>query len=360
MADSPQTDNGISILVAEDTPDNQALVKRVLRSAGYRVDIAANGQEALALCSRHRYDLILMDLQMPVMDGFEAAVAIRASESGPRMPIIAFSALPLPEYRDRCLTLGMDEYIQKPFDEKVFLEAVARLTAPQPLILVVDDAEESRRLIEKYIVGLGRYKTTSAGNGIEAIRAIQKYRVAMVLMDMEMPVMDGYTAARAIRGMKIKPEIPVIAMTAHEGDREIAKCLKAGCAGYLHKPARRADLAAAIREHVKASSGRFPVEKPEYVFVNADISELIPGYLENRGKDSLAIVKLLEEGNIQEIRRLGHSMSGSGGGYGFREISSLGKALEKAALANNLEDIERLNRRLSSYLKTVRVVLKED
>jgi signal transduction histidine kinase/DNA-binding response OmpR family regulator len=104
------------VLAAEDNPVNKKLISRLLEKEGYRADIVANGVEALAAVAREPYDLILMDCQMPEMDGYEATMAIRAAEAGAarRMPIIALTASAMEKDRERCLAAGMDDHLTKP------------------------------------------------------------------------------------------------------------------------------------------------------------------------------------------------------------------------------------------------------
>jgi CheY-like chemotaxis protein len=104
------------VLVAEDHPVNREVVTAVLQSLGCRVSVAENGCEALERCCAERFDLVLMDIQMPEMDG-QATVGIRAHEARagwPRLPIIALTANALKEDRDACLAAGMDDYLVKP------------------------------------------------------------------------------------------------------------------------------------------------------------------------------------------------------------------------------------------------------
>ena len=116
----------LKILLAEDTLANQKLALAVLRSRGHLVDVASNGREAIDLACRRRYDLVLMDVQMPVMDGLQATAAIRSldEELGPNVPIVALTAHALRGDQDRCREAGMDGYIAKPIDINSFLSFV--------------------------------------------------------------------------------------------------------------------------------------------------------------------------------------------------------------------------------------------
>jgi CheY-like chemotaxis protein len=122
------------ILLVEDNVDNQNLVRRILEKAGYWVVIAENGTAAVNAVRQARYDLILMDVQMPGMDGFEATRTIRSWErehAVGRTPIIAMTAHAIAGYREQCLAQGMDDYLTKPLKKQVLLDAVGRYLANQ-------------------------------------------------------------------------------------------------------------------------------------------------------------------------------------------------------------------------------------
>jgi two-component system, sensor histidine kinase and response regulator len=106
----------VRILVVEDNPINQEVALELLRSVGLQADLAVNGQKAVEMFSQHPYDLILMDMQMPVMDGLTATRAIRQSEHGKSLPILAMTANAFGEDRQRCLDAGMNDHVAKPVD----------------------------------------------------------------------------------------------------------------------------------------------------------------------------------------------------------------------------------------------------
>ena len=117
---------GIRILLVDDAPDNRALVNRVLSIYGASVKNAESGQEALNSCAENTWDIILMDMQMPVMDGFQTTKALRAR--GYQQPIIALTAHALPEERQQCLAAGCNDHVTKPIDWDRLVEAILRWT----------------------------------------------------------------------------------------------------------------------------------------------------------------------------------------------------------------------------------------
>jgi signal transduction histidine kinase len=123
----------LRVLVAEDTPANQRLIFLVLSRRGHVVEFASNGREALQQASQKSFDVILMDVQMPEMDGLQATAAIRALPGSSRVPIIALTAHAMAGDRDRCLAAGMDDYLAKPLDVMKLIEMVEACGRP-PLV----------------------------------------------------------------------------------------------------------------------------------------------------------------------------------------------------------------------------------
>ena len=119
---------GINILVVEDNEVNQKVASSLLKKKGWKVDIACNGKEALRILKTSDYDLILMDVQMPVLDGMKTTGIIREYESpkGKRTPIIAMTAHVLKGDREKCLEAGMDDYLSKPINpEELYYKIIA-------------------------------------------------------------------------------------------------------------------------------------------------------------------------------------------------------------------------------------------
>ncbi len=243
-----------NILLVEDMPDNQKLATKLLEKAGYRVDVADNGSLGVRAVKRFKYDLILMDIQMPEMDGFEATAAIRAWEKEQaieRTPIIAFTAHAVGGYREKCIEHDMDDYITKPVRKVKLLETVSKWIDNRHTILVVDDSIDNRNLLQNYFKNREEYKPLFATNGEEAIRIFESQSLSLILMDMEMPVMDGYSATAKIRKTRQGRDIPIIALTAHNDPVQLNKCLQSGCNQALSKPIRKGRLFETISEHIR-------------------------------------------------------------------------------------------------------------
>jgi CheY-like chemotaxis protein len=145
-----------SILVVDDEPANRALAAGILAAAGWRVDEADNGDRAVAAVREHRYDLVLMDIQMPGRDGFDAARAIRnGAGPGTTVPILAFTAVPPGDALERARAAGMDGHIGKPFTPQALLAATDPWRpdgAPSPAasLVAIFGAAEIARLLERF------------------------------------------------------------------------------------------------------------------------------------------------------------------------------------------------------------------
>jgi CheY-like chemotaxis protein/HPt (histidine-containing phosphotransfer) domain-containing protein len=139
---------GLRILLAEDNPVNQKLALKLLEKQGHRVQVAASGKEALAALGRERFDLVVMDVQMPEMDGLEATRAIRERErvTGDHVPVIAMTAHAMSGDRERCLEAGMDAYVAKPIQKKELLATIRK--AMQPAKSAVFDEVELMERVE--------------------------------------------------------------------------------------------------------------------------------------------------------------------------------------------------------------------
>jgi CheY-like chemotaxis protein len=245
--------------VVEDNEDNRTLVKKILEATGYVIDFAKDGQAAVEAVNSFHYDLILMDVQMPIMDGFGATKRIRQVEQHlgeERTPIIALTAHAFADYREKCLQHEMDDFLTKPLKKAKLLQAVEKWIDPRPTIQVVDDSGDNRKLIQSFLKKETDYRLIFSHNGREAVECFKRRPCSVILMDMEMPIMNGYAATTAIRQLENGRKVPIIALTAHQGKKESQKCLDAGCSSYLSKPVRKDEISGTLRQYLSTEESK--------------------------------------------------------------------------------------------------------
>jgi CheY-like chemotaxis protein len=221
-------------------------------------------------------------------------------------------------------------------------------------ILLADDSEDNRFLILAYLPKNIR-RVDIAENGAIAVELFQKNRYDVVLMDVEMPVMDGYTATRAIRRVesaKGAPTTPVLALTAHAAAELTATAIEAGFTELLTKPIRKGTLLEALGRYRPRSVSDAPTAR-ERVLVEPGMEDVVPRYLNKRRAEIPLYRKALGDSNFEAIRNLGHKMKGTGAGYGFQILTDLGDALESAAKRVDAAEIQVKIDELAQYLDAV-------
>ena len=202
-------------------------------------------------------------------------------------------------------------------------------------------------MIEAYLKASG-YGADVARNGQIAFEKFISGTYDIVLMDVQMPIMDGYSAARRIRQWESDngaTPVPILALTAHALPEEVRKSFDAGCTAHLTKPIRKATLIAAIEEHTMG-----------LVRVLPSLAALVPGFLDGRRRDIVTIAAALQCSDFDGVRILGHNMKGSGAGYGFNRITEIGASLEQAAGRRAPEAIRTQSAELVRYLDGLHVV----
>lgn len=225
-------------------------------------------------------------------------------------------------------------------------------------ILLADDAEENRFLIRNYLKD-SACVIDEVGNGALAVEKFKQRFYDAVLMDTEMPVLDGYSATRAMRAFeqeRASAPTPILALTAHALREARDRSLEAGCTDHLTKPIKRATLIQAIDKFVPAA---LAVDRIQ-VSVESWLKPVVGGYLENRRGDVVKLRTALDSGDYAMIRTLGHQMAGTGGAYGFEPITEIGSALEESALAGDPARTRTSIEELDRYLNAVRVDWSED
>jgi CheY-like chemotaxis protein len=270
---------GLRTLVVDDNDTNRLILRELLSSWKAVVTEAETGTAALAELQRAQaagapYELLLLDCRMPEMDGFQVAEAIRAHSGLTGVTMMMLTSDNRKDHIQRSRDLGLAGYVVKPIRRTDLLEAVATAVgqnrsavspapaevppAPAPAedqralrILLAEDSSDNRLLIQSYFKKT-LHHLDIADNGVIAVAKFRARNYDLVLMDMQMPVKDGYAATRAIRQWERdhgRPPTPIIALTAHalKGDEE--KTLAAGCTAHLAKPIKKAVLLQAIQEY---------------------------------------------------------------------------------------------------------------
>jgi PAS domain S-box-containing protein len=233
--------------------------------------------------------------------------------------------------------------------------------APLPAlrILMAEDSPDNCTIALAYLEDTP-YVVDVAETGVLACEMFKAGRYDLVLMDRQMPAMDGLTATRTIRTWEKannRAPTPIIALTASalKGDRE--SCLAAGCTAYLTKPIKQDVLLQAIRDHsaVKAPAGSKAIAQAARPSRAAQrVIELTPAYLENCRLNVIAMLAALDCGDFEVVTILGHNLRGSGGGFGFQMITDIGAGLEQAADVSDGPQSRRWVGELSTYLDHLR------
>jgi PAS domain S-box-containing protein len=292
---------GMRILVVDDTAVNRMILRETLTPRGVLVTCVESGQSALdeidrAAAGGNPYRAVLLDCRMPGMDGIEVARRIRRRGLGPRdRPIILMlTSDDLRATMERAREVGVEIFMIKPIRRADLFQALSRalgasgassqLTPPaerdgvdstlgsdvfdemRPLrILLADDSRDNRLLVQAYFKKTPHIIDEAEDGGA----AIEKFRTGiydLVLMDIEMPIVDGYSATRAIRAMENgtgRRRVPILALTASVLTEALKKAIDAGCDGYVVKPVKKATLVAAVYNAIRAAETNAAACAPE-------------------------------------------------------------------------------------------------
>jgi len=266
--------HGKRILVVDDNATNRLIINKQLSTCGAIVEEVQNGKLALDVVNKmvqenKYFDVILLDCRMPVMDGFEFIENMKLKNFDLNT-ILMLSSSDLNENIERAGNLGIGGYLVKPIKRAELIQQLgltikqdsaadvkevqqqAEVHEIKPLhILLVEDNPDNRLLINAYLKKLP-YQLDEAENGQIAVDKFQHSDYDIVLMDVQMPVMDGHQATRLIREWEAqnnRAATPIISLTAHAIKEEIDKCLAAGCNTHLSKPVKKATLIETIQAY---------------------------------------------------------------------------------------------------------------
>ena len=285
-ADDLQTLVGLRALVVDNNRTNRFIFEEMLGTWGMRIDVADSGPAAMDTVRKAGeaglpYNLFLLDAVMPDMDGFSLAERLREDPAMKDVPILILSSAGRTHDAVRCDTLEFTQCLTKPVKQSDLLDAtlaalevsvvetvdVPALAEPLPpamrrRVLLAEDGQVNRKVIVDLLEPRG-HRVTAVNNGREVLSALENGTFDLVLMDIQMPEMDGLEATRIIRERERSTgeRVRIAAMTAHvmQGDRE--RCLEEGMDDYLPKPVRAGDLYDIVENDV--SSDGAPPEDPD-------------------------------------------------------------------------------------------------
>jgi two-component system sensor histidine kinase/response regulator len=395
---------GMPILIVDDNATNRLLLQEILASWGLSPTTAADAQEALRLASRAfqngtPYQLALLDMQMPTTNGFTLAERMKSTPFGENLKMIMLSSMGQKGDSKRCREAGISGYLSKPVKQSELLDTILMTMELQEEATVItrhtlcDLREqlnillaEDNRINQTLAMNLLRtrgHRVTLATNGREAVEVFQQHDFDLILMDIQMPEMDGFEATRRIREWaQGNAAIPIIAMTAHamKGDEE--KCIDAGMDDYVSKPIQPATLFDVIDKVVrntqknkttKASRGdtgnvfaprSFDLAKAmETVLNDEDIFREIAELFLQELPDSLAKIR---QGVVDKdgytLERAAHSLKGSVGNFGADEAYKTAQHLEllgkQGKLERAAEEFSRLKKSVDDLAQELKLVLQ--
>ncbi len=232
--------------------------------------------------------------------------------------------------------------------------AQAPLAALAGKVLIAEDNEDLQALLQFQLTELG-LECVAVGDGFRAVEVAASGDFDLVMMDMEMPRMDGYEAVHVLRARGYQR--PIIAFTAHESGADAERALAAGCDRVLGKPCTLERLRDALAPHVEAREAprRAPSAAATAIRVDADprLRDLVVLFLEHARRDAAHIGSSLDARDLEQVRRVGHTLKGSGSSFGFDALAQLGGMLEHAARNADVESARRIGARLQDYLSRV-------
>jgi CheY-like chemotaxis protein len=254
-------------------------------------------------------------------------------------------------------------------------------------VLIADDAPENQRLLAAYLKNFA-FDLKLVSDGSQAVEEFASARYDIILMDIQMPHMDGLTATRRIRALERErgaKAVPIVCVTACTGCEDIQATVCAGCSEYCAKPVSQSHIIHVIAQYYNrsrrepldlglaavASQARpdaAPIVQPQQdqnrgepaeIFLTppAQVRAIAPGYLATRRKEMAHLESLLANSDWAQLRTLGHRMKGSGAPYGFAEVTAIGGAIERAAQLSDAPALARELKKLADYLRRVRLTV---
>jgi CheY-like chemotaxis protein len=385
----PQSLRRLSALVVDDNPSAREILVDALRDVTERVDAVASGDEALEAVRRsdtHRpYDVVFMDWRMPEMDGLEATRRIKSDPALKKAPdIVMVTAFGREEVREEAERLEVSGFLLKPVTKSMLVDTLVSIFAPKAVeargaagetsrpsrllgvrILLAEDNPINQQIAVELLEGVGA-RVATAENGADAVRKLLGVAFPppydLVLMDLQMPEMDGYQATAKIRSDPRFARLPIIAMTAHATLEERQRCLDAGMNDHVSKPIEPEVLYATVERWSKPGTSKpeaptqrmapAPAAPPRGGTANEEglppidgvdtadglarvagnrrlYRSLLQQFASEQGAAGTEIAESLGRGDRETAERTAHTVKGVAGNLGMKGLHAAAEALER-------------------------------
>jgi two-component system, sensor histidine kinase and response regulator len=389
----------LPVLIVDDNSTNRRILFELLNQWGMKPSVVETAEAALvemhhAVENGHPYPIVLVDFMMPQMDGFGLAEEVHKDPSLAASSLMMLSSAVHSEYRARSRELGFAAYLNKPIKQSELLDtimrnlrgsaaerqkavsSVAQMRSSRALrILLAEDSIVNQKLAVRLLEKWG-HKITVASTGRQALDTLDRQNFDLVLMDVQMPEMDGCEAATAIRYRERTTggHVPIIAMTAHamKGDREL--CLKAGMDSYVSKPIRPQELFDAIEGECAATSAAdaLAVDAP---LVDEGMANWATA-LERIGGDASALREVVELFAVESVdllselrdalaqvdpvrvRRVAHTLRSTAGLFEATPVIAAASTLETMGQTKDLTGAESVSTKLAREVERLCTTLK--
>ena len=387
----------LPVLIVDDNETNRRILEEVLTN-WHMHPVATDGSvTALAaleksIAENHAFKIILLDAHMPMMDGFGLAERIKQDPQWRGVKLIMLTSSGQPEDVSRCQTLGISAYLTKPVKQSELFDVIvsvlspgeqqpsvgpkprsgSRSTRPRLNVLLAEDNAVNQLLASRILEILG-HQVTVVSNGHEALSTARAGRFDLIVMDVQMPEMDGFEATAAIRELEKSTgeHISIIAMTAHamKGDRE--RCLAAGMDGYVSKPIRVADVEEAVAHAMAAkklsdggSTAKDSIVDEAAILAGMDgnrklLRDLTRIFLADCPKQLSEIKVAIQKRDAERLRRAAHGLKGSVGNFAAKRAFETAGQLETMGKNGNLDAAQGACAALESELSQLTRELKK-
>jgi len=372
---------GRRMLIVDDNETNRRILREMLAAEGVKVDeasMASDGLAALRRAAQKRapYDLAILDVQMPDMDGFQLATAVRQDKALTRTKLLMLTSAGQRGDGERCRELGIRGYLTKPLSRADLVEALGTVLAgpaedastPDVVtrhtiaesraslrVLLAEDNPVNQQVAVAMLVKRG-HEVHVVGNGREAVDAVAERAYDVVLMDIQMPEMDGFEATKAIRATPRGATLPIVAMTAHALSGERERCLSHGMTDYLAKPFKAHELFTLV-EQLPAGGGptaepTAPASTPSAPPVDLEgfrtmlreagaeeaLYSILDTFLRHAPERLAMLASAAASGSGVEIAKAAHVFRGAAATIGARQLAELLERVETTGRAGELEE----------------------